>query len=116
MKSLTGVVAAMLALTLGVANAVFAADAPAGTPAAARAKQALEEGCKENEGMWASRGRQGGICTVTQDPAAKKQEKQTLEQWCKAHGGTWTSDGHQGGSCSLRSDGFDAGRGHGSGG
>lgn len=101
MKIPPGVVAPMLALTLGVANAVFAADAPAGAPPGAKAKQTLEEGCKENDGVWASRGRQRGICTVKVDPTAKKKKKQTLEQWCKDHGGTWTSDGHQGGSCAL---------------
>lgn len=97
MKTLTSPIALMLALMLGVPNAVLAADAPAAT----KTKQSLEQGCKENDGTWAARGAQGGVCTVKQDPTAKKKKKQTLEQWCKSHGGTWTSDGYQGGSCAL---------------
>ncbi len=100
MKTMARLIAAMLALMLGAPNAVHAAEAPAPAPPATKAGQGLEQGCKENDGTWATRGK-GGICTVKHDPAAKKKKKQTLEQWCKAHGGTWTSDGHQGGSCSL---------------
>jgi hypothetical protein len=78
MKTPTSAIALLPALALGASDAVLAADAPGGVPAAGKTKQTLEEGCKEHDGTWASRGRQGGICTVNQDPAAKK-KKQTLE-------------------------------------
>lgn len=104
MKKLLTLALALVVLAvftgLGASNAVFAADAPGSTPAAKKAKQTLEEGCKDQGGTWTSGRHQGGVCTFTVEKAARK-KKQTLEQWCKDHGGTWTSDGHQGGSCAL---------------